>query len=104
MRKACTDSKECIRTWGDQNAKQIRLRVQELRAAETLADVSPMPPTRCHELGQDRKGQFAVDLKDPFRLVFEPADEPVPKLKDGGIDLSAVTAVRVLEVVNYHGK
>ena len=90
--------------WGDQNAKHIRLRVQELRAAETLADVSTMPPTRCHGLSENRKGQFAVDCKDPFRLVFEPAHKPVPRLEDGGIDLSAVTAVRVLEVVNYHGK
>ena len=28
---------------------------------------------------------------------------PVPRRDDGGIDLERVTAIRILEVVNYHG-
>lgn len=38
-----------------------------------------------------------------YRLIFEPADKPVPQLEHGGLDWSAVTKVRILEVTDYHG-
>ena len=72
-----------------------------MRAAQVLDDLRALPG-RYHELGQNRKGQLAVNLDQPYRLVFEPADEPVPRTPDGGLDWSAVTAVRILEVVDYH--
>ena len=75
----------------------------ELRAADTLADISTLPPARCHQLTGHRAGQFAVDVQHPFRLIFEPAHDPVPRKHDGGIDLTRVTAVRILEVTDYHG-
>lgn len=75
----------------------------ELRAADTLADISTLPPARCHQLSGDRAGQFAVDVQHPFRLIFEPAHDPVARKDDGGIDLTRVTAVRILEVTDYHG-
>jgi proteic killer suppression protein len=75
----------------------------ELRAADTLADISMLPPARCHGLSGDRAGQFAVDVQHPFRLIFEPAHDPVPRKKDGGIDHARVTAIRILEVTDYHG-
>lgn len=60
-------------------------------------------PGRCHELTGDRKGELAVDLRGPYRLVFEPADNPPPVKEDGGLDWRRVTAVRILEVEDYHG-
>jgi proteic killer suppression protein len=53
-------------------------------------------------LTQDRKGQLAVDLVHPRRLVFEPANDPVPAKADGGVDWSKVTEIVILEVVDYH--
>jgi len=35
--------------------------------------------------------------------VFGVANDPVPRREDGGIDLERVTAIRILEVVDYHG-
>lgn len=75
----------------------------ELKAADTLADISALPPARCHQLSGDRAGQFAVDVQHPFRLIFEPADDPVPRKEDGGIDLTRVRAIRILEVTDNHG-
>jgi len=49
-----------------------------------------------------RKGQLSVDLEHPYRLVFEPANEPCPRLLDGGLDWSEVTAVRVIGVEDTH--
>jgi len=75
----------------------------ELRAADTLADISTLPPARCHQLTADRAGQFAVDAQHPFRLIFEPAHDSVLRKEDGGIDLTRVTAIRIVEVTDYHG-
>lgn len=61
------------------------------------------PRSKCHPLTGDRMGQWSVALKYPFVLLFEPANEPLPKLDDGGLDLERITAVRVLGVENYHG-
>lgn len=60
-------------------------------------------PARCHELVADRAGQFAVSVKDPYRLIFEPAGTPVPRTRDGGIDRSKVTKIAIIGVVDYHG-
>jgi proteic killer suppression protein len=61
-----------------------------------------LPQVRCHELKGDRKGTLAVDLEHPYRLVFEPANEPVPRKSDGGLDWTNITAIRVLAVEDYH--
>ncbi len=73
-------------------ARKLQQRLMELKAAESLADISNLPPPRCHELINDRAGQFSVDLLHPYRLLFIPADEPVPRREDGGIDLAQVDA------------
>ena len=53
--------------------------------------------------GHQRIGQLAVDVTANLRLVFDPADEPVPTKEDGGLDWDRVKAVRIREVVDYHG-
>ena len=61
-----------------------------------------MPPTRLHQLKGNRDEQFAVDLVHPYRLVFEPNHDPLPRKVDGGINLEQVTAIKIMEVVDYH--
>jgi proteic killer suppression protein len=104
MQKVCNGERESVREWGLPNARKLRQRLTELQAAETLEDMRKLPAARCHPLKGDRAGQFAVDLAHPFRLVFEPADNPVPKKDDGGIDLEKITSVTILSVEDYHGE
>ena len=73
-----------------------------LRAARSLALVPTTPPDRRHQLSGDRYEQFAVDLVQPYRLVLEANHEPVPRREDGGIDTERVTAITILDVVDYH--
>jgi proteic killer suppression protein len=82
--------------------KKIRIRMAVLEKAPCLAVVPVKKPDRRHELTGNRKGTFAVDLKHPFRLVFEPAEKPVPKKEDSGIDLEKVLSIRILAVEDYH--
>ena len=89
--------------WGRENARKVRQRMAELSAADTLAVVVKLPAARLHALKGGRKGQYAVDAKHPFRLIFEPAHDPIPKRDDGGVDLEKITRIRVLAVEDYHG-
>lgn len=88
--------------YGQRMARTIQVRIGVLRNAKTLSMVPTTPPLRRHMLTGDRKGQFAVDLVHPYRLVFEPDHDPIPKREDGGVDLEKVTAIIIAEVTDYH--
>ncbi len=93
---------ELTKKFGPRMAKVIVVRMGVLQAADNLGLVPPIKPTRRHQLGADRDEQFAVDLVHPHRLVFVPDHNPIPRLEDGGIDLHAVTAIEIIEIVDYH--
>ncbi len=86
-------------------ARYVRLRLDLLRAARTLADVPTAPPPRCHQLGGDRDEVFAVDVKtkaDKWRIEFRVANAPVPRRADGGIELRSVTAIEIIEISEHY--
>lgn len=87
---------------GKKRTQKLKQRLLELSAAAHLGQISRVPPPRCHELSGDRSGQLSVDLDHPYRLIFIPANDPIPKKDDGGLDWSAVTAVEILEMVDTH--
>ena len=55
-----------------------------------------------HQLEHDRRGQFAIRLTESDRPILEPIHDPLPLLDDGGVDISKVTAIVIIGVVNYH--
>ena len=83
-------------------ARTIMMRLAVLKNARALSIVPTSRPDRLHQLVGNRRGQFAVDLVHPCRLVFVPNHNPVPIREDGGIDRDKVTAITVIEVVDYH--
>lgn len=83
-------------------ARTIAIRLAVMKNAETLSMIPTTPPDRRHQLTGDRDEQYAVDLIHPSRLVFEPNHDPLPRKEDGGIAPNQVTAITVIEVVDYH--
>lgn len=61
--------------------------MDDLRSATTLADLSPLPPTRCHLLKGDLAGKIAIDVGHPYRLIFQPDNNPLPLKEDGGLNI-----------------
>lgn len=102
LRAQCNTFRLLVRHYGEIQAKKIRQRLDDLRAAETLAEMRQLPG-RCHELKGDRAGQLSLDLHHPYRLIFEVANEPIPRKPDGGLNWEQVTAVRILGVEDTHG-
>lgn len=104
MQEVCNSLKEMQRKYGHRMARILQQRLAELAAAVTLDDVWRLPAARCHELTGQRKGQLAVDLVHPKRLIFRPDHDPEPTKADGGLDWTSVTRVLVIEIVDYHGR
>jgi proteic killer suppression protein len=102
MQRACSREKDMQRRWGNRIAAKLMQRLAELSAAGALADMRALPAARCHELKAEWQGCLAVDLVHPHRLVFRPNYDPVPRTADGGLNWAAVTAIVVVEVVDYH--
>ena len=102
LQKDFNSEKALRRKYGDSMVQTIRARLGVLNNAKTLSDAPKTKPDRVHQLKGDRDEQFAVDLVHPKRLVFELNHDPIPRTADGGIDLKRVTAITVLDVVDYH--
>ncbi|MDO5463285.1 MAG: killer suppression protein [bacterium] len=98
MEKLAKDPRELRRVFGE-NERSIRKCLDTLRAVPNLAELfePPFRRFRCHLLHNDKKGTYSLDVKDPYRLLFTPK-EPVPIKSAGGIDVTKVEAVCVLEL------
>lgn len=103
MKKLCSTQTLMTRKWGPQLSRKLMQRLSEIKASESIGELQLLPQARCHELAGSRKEQFAVDLKHPYRLIFEPHHKPIPLNNNGGFDIWNITAVTVLEVKDYHG-
>jgi proteic killer suppression protein len=99
LKKLCEKQKEAIKKLGANCARKLQTRLADLKAAEVVTDLVAGRP---HPLKGDRAGEFALDLESGTRLVFEPANEPVPCKEDNSIDWSAVTSVRIVFIGDYH--
>lgn len=70
-------------------AAKISQRIGELKAAVSVEMLVQFQIGRCHPLKGNRKGEFAMDLVHPFRLVFE---------KNG----NDIQLVRITAIEDYH--
>ncbi len=102
LQKVFNAEKELVKAYGSNQAKKIRIRLKVLENAANLAEVPAQKPERRHQLIGDRKEQFAVDLVQPFRLIFKP-EVATSLLPDGGYDLTLITGIIILGVEDYHG-
>lgn len=91
-----------IKRLGKRCARKLRIRFDELDAATSLDDMRHLPAARCHELKGKLKGSLAVDLHGGWRIVFKPVKQPPPCKEDGGLDWTAIDAIRVTQITDYH--
>lgn len=102
LQRICSEEKEMLKILGRKCTEKLKQRMMELKAADSLSDMSHLPPTRCHELTGNRAGQFSVDLQQPLRLLFIPINDPIPVQDDGGIDRRRVTEIEIFEMADTH--
>jgi proteic killer suppression protein len=44
-----------------------------------------------------------MDLDHPYRLIFEAANDPIPRKEDGGLDWMKISAIVIIGVEDTHG-
>lgn len=105
LEKECNDERLLKRRYGILS-KTIRRRLDDLDAASTMGTLKKLPQYQpkkaCHELTADYKGCIALELSALCRLIIQPANNPVPRKDDGGLDWDKITSIRIIEVTNYH--
>lgn len=101
LQKIFNSEKNLVKKYGSKQTERIKKRMKVLQSAANLAEVPVQKPDRRHQLKGNRKDQFAVDLYDPYRLIFKPEDG-YPLLPDGGIDIKQVAGIIIIGVEDYH--
>ena len=89
IEKICTDAKVAEKTYGKKMAEKIQNRISEIEASITVEIMLQFHIGRCQSLSNNRKGQYAVDLINPYRLVFR-------KIGD------EIQIAEIIEIVDYH--
>ena len=89
IERLCTNAHAAERKLGGQMAEKLHQRIDEIAAADTVEMMVQYRIGRCHLLKQDRKGQYAVDLVHPYRLIFEKCGEEIE-------------VANIVEIVDYH--
>lgn len=89
LMKICTQASVAEKKYGIRMAEKIHQRVDELSAADSVDMMVKFHIGRCHALSGNRKGQFALDLVHPYRLIFAKRGEEI-------------SLVEIQEIVDYH--
>lgn len=100
--KLLTSEKALVREFNKKCAEELMDRITILEAMPRLVDVPCEPPERRHKLTGKRDGQWAVDGHGGVRICFVPADDPLPLLESGEVDLERVTEIEIVFVGDYH--
>ncbi len=97
LAKVLNSERELVRSYGGDNGRRIGLRLQNIRDAGTLEELSKVPQTRVHELTGNRNEQISVDAKHPYRLILVCNHDQTPSItllsgiRENIIELSPAT-------------
>ena len=89
LERTCTMYSVAKRKYGERMANLIHQRVDELNAALSVEMLVQYSIGRCHPLDGDRKGEYAMDLVHPYRLIFEHRK-------------TEIYLVRIIDIEDYH--
>jgi len=103
LQKYAEDGIYSVRKLGQIRSEKYLQRISDLIDANTLEDVRNLPGNY-HELSANRKGQWAVSLDGPYRLIFIPHEDPIPVDENGKYVWIEIKGVEIEKIENYHGK
>lgn len=95
VEKLCKNKSKATKEFGKKVGDKLHLRLTQLEAFNNLGDVPNTPPFRRHRLGNNREGQFAINLTERYRLIIEPLNGDIE-------DLSSITIIEIEEVSNHY--
>jgi hypothetical protein len=93
LRNLCESDQKAKQKLGRAVAEQLKRRVADLRAANTIDDLVASSP-----YALDGSASLAVELSDGWRVVFAANHTKVPVVGSGAIDWSAVNRIRIVAI------
>jgi len=103
LAKICNNESVAIKNLGKISAAKLMQRLLQINAADNLSVLMlPAMPGRCHKLKANRMNQYAMDLKHPYRLIFEPSNG-IPGWKQENLIIeNKVKEITVVDIKDYH--
>ena len=92
LEKICRNTTKLEKKFGLLMAEKINTRIRQLECAESIENLLMWHVGRCHSLAGKRKGQYAMDLINPYRLIFTLSEDTC----------STEEVAIILEIVDYH--
>lgn len=89
LEKNCTDFSSSQRVYGKEMAKMIHMRIDQILATESVETLVKYAIGRCHRLLGNRDGEYAMDLIQPYRLIFE-------------VNRTEIRIAKILCIEDYH--
>lgn len=100
LRNLCENPKynqELVKRYGLEVAKKLPQRIKELNSFDSLNDVPSSLPFRRHKLTGDRRGEFAVNITNQYRLIFRQENNNIIIE-----DLREIKSIEILEVSKHY--
>jgi proteic killer suppression protein len=101
LEKQLSSASEIKKAFG-KNANKVEQRMSEIKSSPNLAVLMQIPAARCHRLKGDLAGEWAVSISPNHRLLFQIADDPVPRKDNGEIDTILVKEIKIITTTDYH--
>lgn len=102
LQKHLSTTNEMKKNYTPKVVKAIQLRMTQLNGADNLGQIETFPPVGLHKLEGDRKNQYAVWVKEKYRIIFYGIDQDNEIITEPGYPKDKITKIRIIEVVNYH--
>jgi proteic killer suppression protein len=99
--KLITNPKYAIKELGKDIATKVNLRIDQIKAADSLEVLIVGRIGRCHPLHYDFEGMFGLDLNNQVRLIIKPDVEQDCKDYE---EIIKCRSIIIIGVVNYHGQ
>jgi len=101
LKKQLTSEREMLKAYG-QRAKKLNQRLGELKAANNLKEISLIPPLRLHPYKGSRKGEWSIDIKDNWRILFVIDKPGSPENGKVSLDLGEITIIKITSIEDPH--
>lgn len=94
--KKIFENERLIKKYYGKDGEKISNRLSELRAANNLEEIPPVPPPRRHKLSNNRKNCWGIDYSPNDRIIIEPYGEyDIEKLK-------TIREIKIIGLEDYH--
>ncbi len=102
LAKLCNKPKKLAKKFGHQRAKEIKIALDDLQGAPSLAEIDELPQWRLHTLAGDQAGGYSIDIDNQYRIWFRITDIERIRDENGYVDYSQVTSIEIYFVGDPH--